>query len=128
MHVLKYAYSGCLEIQILHHPLIWRFTYEKDMSEPDTKSLFMFIFQTDGNMIVSTNANFGLVRKRSSGRSTVESLHSNCLFEREEDVEEYLLSHPDSSKPNEVNIAEDFVLVTAFHCVTTVRCHHSSLN
>ncbi len=46
------------------------------------------------------------------------------MFVREEDVEEYLLSLPDSSKPNEVSEVEDFVLVTAFHCV---NCALSSL-
>lgn len=54
-------------------------------------------------MIVSLDANFGLVRKKSAGRSTDEPLHGNTMFAKEEDVQDYLLSHPDGSKPNEVS-------------------------
>ncbi|XP_040927240.1 uncharacterized protein LOC114857791 isoform X2 [Betta splendens] len=57
--------------------------------------------KSKGNLIVTMDANFGLVRKRSSGSSLVEPLHGNRMFVREEDVQEYLSSHPDGSKPNE---------------------------
>ncbi|XP_028983462.1 uncharacterized protein LOC114842115 [Betta splendens] len=57
--------------------------------------------KSNGNLIVTMDANFGLVRKRSSGSSLVEPLHGNRMFVREEDVQEYLSSHPDGSKPNE---------------------------
>lgn len=53
-------------------------------------------------MIVTLDANFGLVRKQSSGKSVVESLHGTRMFVPEKDVQEYLLSHPDGSKPHEV--------------------------
>ena len=39
-----------------------------DASEPDIESI-LFIFQTDGEIIVSMDGNFGLVRKHSSGIS-----------------------------------------------------------
>lgn len=54
-------------------------------------------------MIVTLDANFGLVRKQSSGASVVEPLHGTRMFVAEKDVQEYLLSHPDSSKPHEVS-------------------------
>ncbi|XP_030597438.1 uncharacterized protein LOC115788522 isoform X2 [Archocentrus centrarchus] len=57
--------------------------------------------KTDGTMIVTMDANFGLVRKRSSGTSAAEPLHGNSMFVKDADVEEYLSSHPDSSKPAE---------------------------
>lgn len=63
----------------------------------------MFVFQADGDMIVTLDANFGLVRKQSSGKSVVEPLHGTRMFVDEKDVEEYLLSHLDSSKPHEVS-------------------------
>ncbi len=63
----------------------------------------MFVFQADGDMIVTLDANFGLVRKQSSGTSAVEPLHGTRMFVDEKDVEEYLLSHLDSSKPQEVS-------------------------
>ncbi|RXN16026.1 hypothetical protein ROHU_008483 [Labeo rohita] len=56
----------------------------------------------DGDMIVTLDANFGLVRKQSSGTSAVEPLHGTRVFVDEKDVEEYLLSHLDSSKPQEI--------------------------
>lgn len=63
----------------------------------------MFVFQADGDMIVTLDANFGLVRKQSSGTSAVEPLHGTRMFVDEKDVEELLLSHLDSSKPHEVS-------------------------
>ncbi|XP_056095222.1 uncharacterized protein LOC130073689 [Rhinichthys klamathensis goyatoka] len=57
--------------------------------------------KADGDMIVTLDANFGLVRKQSSGTSAVEPLHGTRMFVNEKDVEEYLLSHLDSSKPHE---------------------------
>ncbi|XP_038568490.1 uncharacterized protein LOC119898352 [Micropterus salmoides] len=57
--------------------------------------------KADGDMIVTLDANFGLVRKHSSGTSAVEPLHGTRMFVNEKDVEEYLLSHLDSSKPHE---------------------------
>ncbi len=54
-------------------------------------------------MIVTLDANFDLVRKQSSGTSAVEPLHGTRMFVDEKDVEEYLLSHLDSSKPQEVS-------------------------
>ncbi|XP_048035513.1 uncharacterized protein LOC125261015 isoform X2 [Megalobrama amblycephala] len=57
--------------------------------------------KADGDMIVTLDANFGLVRKQSSGTSVVEPLHGTRMFVDEKDVEEYLLSHLDSSKPHE---------------------------
>ncbi|XP_039669344.1 uncharacterized protein LOC120566769 isoform X1 [Perca fluviatilis] len=57
--------------------------------------------KADGDMIVTLDANFGLVRKQSSGTSVVEPFHGTRMFVDEKDVEEYLLSHPDGSKPNE---------------------------
>ncbi|XP_028460440.1 uncharacterized protein LOC114572857 [Perca flavescens] len=57
--------------------------------------------KADGDMIVTLDANFGLVRKQSSGTSVVEPFHGTRMFVDENDVEECLLSHPDSSKPNE---------------------------
>ncbi|KAG1930605.1 uncharacterized protein LOC120488660 isoform X1 [Pimephales promelas] len=54
-----------------------------------------------GDMIVTLDANFGLVRKQSSGTSAVEPLHGTRMFVNENDVEEYLLSHLDSSEPHE---------------------------
>ncbi|XP_035852925.1 uncharacterized protein LOC116055146 [Sander lucioperca] len=57
--------------------------------------------KADGDMIVTLDANFGLVRKQSSGTSVVEPFHGTRMFVDEKDVEEYLLSHLDSSKPNE---------------------------
>ena len=60
------------------------------------------IFQGDGEMIVCMDANFGLVRKKSSGKSTVEPLQGNIMFAKDADVQQYLHSCPDSSKPNEV--------------------------
>ncbi len=60
----------------------------------------MFVFQVDGDMIVTLDANFGLVRKQSSGTSAVEPLHGTRMFVDEKDVEE---SHLDSSKPQEVS-------------------------
>ncbi|XP_073702528.1 uncharacterized protein [Garra rufa] len=57
--------------------------------------------KADGDMIVALDANFGLVRKQSSGTSAVEPLHGTRMFVDEKDVEEYLLSHLDSSKPHE---------------------------
>ncbi|XP_047672600.1 uncharacterized protein LOC125138365 isoform X2 [Tachysurus fulvidraco] len=44
---------------------------------------------------------FGFVRKQSSGTSAVEPLHGTRMFVDEKDVEDYLLSHLDSSKPHE---------------------------
>lgn len=40
----------------------------------------MFVFQADGDMIVTLDANFGLVRKQSSGTSAVEPLHGTHMF------------------------------------------------
>ncbi|KAK2869371.1 hypothetical protein Q7C36_001242 [Tachysurus vachellii] len=57
--------------------------------------------KADGDMIVTLDANFGLVRKQSSGTSAVEPLHGTRMFVDEKDVEDYLLSHLDSSKPHE---------------------------
>ncbi|XP_056604140.1 uncharacterized protein LOC130420676 isoform X2 [Triplophysa dalaica] len=57
--------------------------------------------EADGDVIVTLDANFGLVRKQSSGTSAVEPLHGTRMFVSEKDVEEYLLSHLDSSKPHE---------------------------
>ena len=59
--------------------------------------------QADGAMIVTLDANFGLVRKQSSGTSVLEPLHGTSMFVAEKDVQEYLLSHPDGSKPHEVS-------------------------
>ncbi|MEQ2297459.1 hypothetical protein AMECASPLE_034830, partial [Ameca splendens] len=59
--------------------------------------------KADGTMIVTMDANFGHVRKRSSGRSVTELLNGNSMFVRDEDLKEYLLSHPDCSKPTEVS-------------------------
>jgi len=56
-------------------------------------------------MIVTLDANFGLVRKQSSGTSAVEPLHGTRMFVNENDVEEYLLSHLDSSEPHEVSLS-----------------------
>ncbi len=39
----------------------------------------MFVFQADGDMIVTLDANFGLVRKQSSGTS-VEDMEPACLL------------------------------------------------
>ncbi|KAK2821370.1 hypothetical protein Q7C36_020713 [Tachysurus vachellii] len=58
--------------------------------------------EADGDMIVTLDANFGLVRKQSSGTSAVEPLHGTRMFVDEKDVEDYLLSHLDSSKPHEI--------------------------
>ncbi|XP_056604136.1 uncharacterized protein LOC130420674 [Triplophysa dalaica] len=57
--------------------------------------------KADGDVIVTLDANFGLVRKQSSGTSAIEPLHGTRMFVGEKDVEEYLLSHLDSSKPHE---------------------------
>lgn len=54
-------------------------------------------------MIVSLDANFGLVRKKISGKSTVEPLQGNVMFVKDADIHQYRLSHQDSSKPNEVS-------------------------
>lgn len=54
-------------------------------------------------MIVTLDANFGLVRKQSSGTSLVEPLHGTRMFVAENNVQKYLLSHPDNNKPHEVN-------------------------
>lgn len=54
-------------------------------------------------MIVTMDANFGLVRKRSSGMSMTQPLQGNSMFVKDEDVEDYLLSEPDHSKPSEVS-------------------------
>ncbi|GAA6111800.1 uncharacterized protein LOC120485855 isoform X2 [Tachysurus ichikawai] len=56
--------------------------------------------KADGDMIVTLDANFGLVRKQSSGTSAVEPLHGTRMFVDEKNVEDYLLSHLDSSKPH----------------------------
>ncbi|CAM4721750.1 unnamed protein product [Leuciscus chuanchicus] len=57
--------------------------------------------KVDGDMIVTLDANFGLVRKQSSGTSLVEPLHGTRMFVAKNNVQEYLLSHPDNSKPHE---------------------------
>lgn len=63
----------------------------------------LFIFQTDGTVIVALDANFGLVRKKSSGSSITEPLQGNRMFVRDEDVEEYVRSNPDNCQPTEVS-------------------------
>ena len=44
-------------------------------------------------------------------------LHGECMFVKDEDVEQFVLSHPDSSKPTEV------CKVTCFRLA--VMCHYS---
>ncbi|XP_023192885.1 uncharacterized protein LOC111609322 isoform X1 [Xiphophorus maculatus] len=57
--------------------------------------------KTDGTVIVALDANFGLVRKKSSGSSITEPLQGNRMFVRDEDVEEYVGSNPDNCQPTE---------------------------
>lgn len=81
------------------------------------------MFQTDGTMIVTMDANFGLVRKRSSGISMTEPLQANSMFVRDEDVEEYVLSDPDNSKPAEVSDCHVFFAIP----VVSVACNPNFL-
>lgn len=55
------------------------------------------------DMTVTLDANFGLVRKQSSGTSADEPLRGTRMFVDEKDEEEYLLSHLDSSKPQQIS-------------------------
>ncbi|XP_049331675.1 uncharacterized protein LOC111195712 isoform X3 [Astyanax mexicanus] len=57
--------------------------------------------EQDGNMIVTLDGNFGLVRKQSSGASIDKPFHGNRMFIGDGRIEEYLSSHPENSKPNE---------------------------
>ncbi|XP_059381443.1 uncharacterized protein LOC132116593 [Carassius carassius] len=77
---------------------LWPATADK----PQTDSLLHPKLFADGDIIVTLDANFGLVRKQSSSTSAVEPLNGTRMILDEKDVEEYLLSHLDSSKPQEL--------------------------
>lgn len=44
------------------------------------------------------DANFGLVHKKNSGKSFETGKHPNQLFLADEDVNKYLLTHPNGTK------------------------------
>ncbi|KAJ8346570.1 hypothetical protein SKAU_G00279710 [Synaphobranchus kaupii] len=56
----------------------------------------------NGEMVIQLDANFGLVRKASSGVSVGELLHGACMFMRDQDIQTYLQGNCDSSVPHEV--------------------------
>ncbi|KAJ8344619.1 hypothetical protein SKAU_G00288120 [Synaphobranchus kaupii] len=56
----------------------------------------------NGEMVIQLDANFGLVRKASSGVSVGEPLHGARMFMRDQDIQTYLQGNCDSSVPHEI--------------------------
>ncbi|XP_066294857.1 uncharacterized protein [Branchiostoma lanceolatum] len=55
----------------------------------------------DGEMIVSLDANFGLVRKKSSGTSSAGPLHQSTYFLPDDQVTKFMSDYSQDSKPDE---------------------------
>ncbi|KAI8493444.1 hypothetical protein Bbelb_288410 [Branchiostoma belcheri] len=55
----------------------------------------------DGEQIVTLDANFGLVRKSSSGKSYEEHHHGNRLFAKDDEVQCFVEAYSDAIKPSE---------------------------
>ncbi|XP_078661810.1 uncharacterized protein LOC144905876 [Branchiostoma floridae x Branchiostoma belcheri] len=57
--------------------------------------------KADGELIVAIDANFGLVRKASSGVSAAPPLHGTTMFLEDSEVKEFLDMYHDEEKPPE---------------------------
>ncbi|XP_035688849.1 uncharacterized protein LOC118424401 [Branchiostoma floridae] len=57
--------------------------------------------KNDGEQIIAIDANFGLVRKASSGTSSAPPLHGQSMFLEDEKLKEFLADYYDEEKPSE---------------------------
>ncbi|KAI8515552.1 hypothetical protein Bbelb_063650, partial [Branchiostoma belcheri] len=94
------------EVDILYRALIGQSVAEFHHHLYKKRTLLHLCAELDdgtdeGEMIVSLDANFGLVRKRSSGRSSAGPLHQSRYFLPEDDVKEFMSTYSEDSKPDE---------------------------
>ncbi|XP_019617792.1 PREDICTED: uncharacterized protein LOC109465093 isoform X2 [Branchiostoma belcheri] len=91
----------CAPIAEFRHYLYKKSTLQHICADLDDGTHCPACPKRDGEQIVLLDANFGLVRKASSGTSHAAPHHGNRMFAEDAKVESFLDTYSDASKPDE---------------------------